>query len=84
MTNNHIIIYMITQAQIQKRLADAIRQSGITQTELSKKLKISQSCIAHYIKGDIMPALDTFANICAILDIDPADILCLNEAKSAI
>ena len=26
-----------------------------------------------------MPALDTFANICAILDIDSNDILCIPQ-----
>lgn len=26
-----------------------------------------------------MPALDTFANICVLLDVYPADILCINK-----
>ncbi len=72
---------MITLSQIQKKLAETIKRSGITQTELAKRLGVSQSCISHYIKGDIMPALDTFANLCAILDVDPADILCIEEYK---
>lgn len=29
-----------------------------------------------------MPALDTFANLCAILDIDANEILCLNNQQS--
>ena len=28
------------------------------------------------MKGDKLPALDTLANLCVFLDIDPADILC--------
>ena len=70
---------MIILEQIQEQLALAIKQSGMTQTALSKKLGISQQTISHYIKGDKMPALDTFANLCIVLDGDPADILCTNE-----
>lgn len=66
---------MIVLSEIQKRLADIIKTCGQTQTALAKQLNISQSAIAHYIKGDIMPALDTFANLCVILDVDPAEIL---------
>lgn len=70
---------MITLEQIRERLIESIRQSGMTQTEIAKKLNVSQSNIAHYIRGDIMPSLDTFANLCDILDVDPAYILCLED-----
>ncbi|MDE6398749.1 MAG: helix-turn-helix domain-containing protein [Clostridiales bacterium] len=67
---------MITLTQIHVRLAEAIRQSGIKQTELANYLHIGQSNISHYIKGDKMPALDTLANLCKLLDIDANYILC--------
>lgn len=73
---------MIVLTEIQKRLAECIKTCGLTQTALAKKLNISQSAIAHYIKGDIMPALDTFANLCVILDVDPADILGTSNADN--
>ena len=83
MTINHIlyivfteVVAMITNEQIQKRLAEAIKQSGMTQTAIANKLNISQSTIAHYLKGDIMPAIDTLANLCKLLDIDANYILC--------
>ena len=60
---------------IQKNLATAIKQSGLTQTELGKRLGVSQQTISHYLKGNKLPALDTFANLCAIIDVNPADIL---------
>lgn len=66
---------MITLEEIQKRLAEAIKQSGFSQTEIAKRLGVSQQTISHYIKGDKMPSLDTFSNLCAILDLDPAEIL---------
>lgn len=72
---------MITLEQIQSNLAKAIKNSGMTQVQLAKLLGVSQSCIAHYIKGDIMPALDTFANICQVLDESADFILGLEENK---
>ncbi len=73
---------MVILSQIQEKLAQAIKQSGLTQTELAKKLGVRQQTISHYIKGDIMPALDTFANLCAILDIDANDILCIDNLQN--
>ena len=66
---------MITLKNIQQNIASAIKQSNLTQTELGKKLGVSQQTISHYIKGDKLPALDTFANLCLLLDVNPQDIL---------
>ena len=57
---------MINLKQIQQRFIETIQQSDIKQTELAEKLNLTQSTIAHYIKGDILPALDTLANLCKI------------------
>lgn len=70
---------MVTLKDIQIKLAEAIKQSGKTQTEIAKNLGINQSTIAHYLKGDIMPALDTLANLCVYLDLDANDILCIDN-----
>lgn len=67
---------MITIKQIQEKIAEAIKLSGLTQTEIGKRLQISQQSVSHYVKGDKLPALDTLANLCVLLDVDPAEILC--------
>ena len=67
---------MITLEQIQKRLAEEIKQSGISQSELARRLGIKHQQISCYIRGQKMPALDTLANLCKILDIDTNYILC--------
>ena len=72
---------MITLSMIQKRVSEAIRQSGLSQTEIGKRLGVSQQSVSHYVKGDKMPALDTFANLCVVLDIDPAELLCTEEVS---
>lgn len=70
---------MITLQQIQQKIKEAIKQSGLSQTEIAKKLGISQQTVSHYVKGDKMPALDTFANLCVILDVEPSEILCITK-----
>ncbi len=72
---------MITLVQIQKELQENIRYSGLKQIEIAKKLNVKPQTIAAYLSGKAMPALDTFANLCVILDVDPADILCTNSER---
>ena len=66
---------MITLNQIQKNIAEAISHSGMTQSEIARKIGVSQQTISHYVKGDKMPALDTFALLCEVLEVNPNDIL---------
>ena len=66
---------MITGEEIKSRLSETIKLSGKTQTEIANKLNIYQSAVQQYVSGKTMPALDTFANLCVVLDVDPADIL---------
>ncbi len=69
---------MITIEQIQKRLAEEIKHSGLSQTEIAKRVNVKQPTIGQYLSGRAMPALDTFANLCKALDLNPAEILCLD------
>lgn len=65
--------------QIRARLIQAVRESGLTQIEIAKRLNINSATISHYVKGDKMPALDTFANLCKVLDLDANEILCISD-----
>lgn len=67
--------YMISINEIQKRLREAIQYSSISQKELANKLGINPSTVSKYMCLDKYPSLDTFANICQILDISSDDIL---------
>lgn len=67
---------MVVLDEIRKNLISAIHESGLSQTELARRLNVRQQTVQQYISGRSMPALDTFANLCIVLDIDPADILC--------
>ena len=70
---------MIKIEEIQKRLREAIQYGNITQKELAEKLGINPSTVSKYMRQDKYPALDTFANICEILDISADEILGLKK-----
>lgn len=72
---------MIKQKKIQQKLIDYLKHSGMTQSELARHLGVSPATISHYVIGDKMPALDTLANLCAIIGADANDILCVDEYK---
>ncbi|MBQ7770202.1 MAG: helix-turn-helix transcriptional regulator [Clostridia bacterium] len=66
---------MITLEEIRERLITAIQQSNLTQTEIAKKIGVCQQAIGQYLHQKKMPALDTFANLCVVLDVDANEIL---------
>lgn len=66
---------MITLDQIRKNLIDEIKNSSLTQTEIAKELNVKHQTVGQYLSGRALPALDTFANLCVLLDVDPAEIL---------
>lgn len=70
---------MISNETIRERLNEAIKQSGLKQTEIAKKVGIKQPTVSQYISGKANPSLETFANICIVLDADPAYILGITD-----
>lgn len=68
---------MITTEQIKKNLAEALKQSGKTQKAIAEKIGVCQQIISAYINGTKLPALDTLANLCIVLDLDANEILCI-------
>lgn len=67
---------MVTLEQIQIRLTEAINQSGMTKTAIAKAINVKPTQISSYTKGRKLPALDTLANLCKVLDVDANYILC--------
>ncbi len=68
---------MVTLEMIRAKLVEAIRQSDKSQTALAKLIGVGQQTVSEYIHGKSMPALDTFANLCKVLELDANDILCV-------
>ena len=70
---------MITTMDISKKLAEAIKQSGLTQQQIATKIGVRQQQISCYVKGITLPALDTLSRLCTVLDADANDILCVER-----
>ena len=61
--------------KMKTRIREAIKLSNFSQSKLAEMLSVSPSCIAHYVKGDILPSIDKLADLCSILDVDPSYLL---------
>lgn len=57
-----------------ERLKDEIKHSGITVSELAKRVGVSQEMITQYYTTKKLPRLDTFIRLCKALDVS-ADYL---------
>ena len=72
---------MIKNEQIKEELAQAIRDSGMSQNWIVEKLGLRQQTISEYINDKTMTSLETFANLCDVLDLDANEILCISKGK---
>ena len=66
---------MITLEQIRNNLQKELKTCGLSQSEIARRLNVSSHTVHCYFHGQKMPALDTFANLCKILDIDALHVL---------
>ena len=66
---------MIMLNDIQKRLREAIETSSLSKKELAERLNINPSTISRYLHDDKFPSIETFANLCEVLDVSADDIL---------
>ncbi|MDE7257070.1 MAG: helix-turn-helix domain-containing protein [Clostridia bacterium] len=70
---------MVDVNKIKERLGQEIKYCALSQSEIAKQVGISQQQVSCYLLGKKMPALDTFAKLCQILNADPAYILGLTN-----
>lgn len=64
---------------IQARLRDAINQSGIKQKDIADAIGVSAQTVSKYMTSDVMPALDTLAKLCTLIDVSSDYILGINN-----
>lgn len=58
----------------QKRIMEALKSSPYSQKEIAIKLGISEGNITNWKKGDGLPSLEVFYNLCILID-ESADYL---------
>lgn len=62
-----------------KRLAEAIKESGKKQTVIAKEAGVSKQCISDFKAGKSYPSLQTLALLCRSLDVSSDYLLGLND-----
>ena len=60
---------------IQQRLAEKIKQSGLSLVQIAKQVGVSQSMLSQYLHYGKMPSLTTFASICKVISASADYIL---------
>ncbi len=65
--------------EIQKRIREAIAGSGIPQKEIAVRIGVSAQTVSKYMRTDVFPELDTFAKLCAVLDVSSDYILGIGD-----
>ena len=63
-----------TLGEIAERLAKLRKERGITQVEMAKKLKTTQSIYSRYERADVRLYVDTMLRIAQILGVTPNDL----------
>lgn len=62
-----------------ERLTEVIEHSSLTQSEIAEKLNVNKATITNYKKGKIFPSLETFYELCLILDVSADYLLGLTD-----
>lgn len=70
---------MIYIEEIRLRLRESISNAGINQKQIAEAVGISPATISDYMKKEKLPSIDTLANLCKVLDVSPAYILCFSD-----
>lgn len=64
---------------IKERLSEELRNCGLTTIEIAKRVGVSPEMITQYKTTKKLPKLDTFAKLCAELDLDANYVLGLTD-----
>ena len=64
---------------IKRRLSEEIKNSGLSTIEIAKRVGVSPEMITQYKTTKKLPKLDTFAQLCEVLNADANYILGLKN-----
>ncbi|MBQ8202947.1 MAG: helix-turn-helix transcriptional regulator [Clostridia bacterium] len=70
---------MTFSENLSKALAKHIKETNSTQLKLANESNLSHRFVGDIIRGDSVPTLRTFEQICAALEVTPNDLLLREE-----
>ena len=65
---------------IKLRLRNAIKDSGLSQKEIAKRVGIHPSTVSKYVRMEKYPSIDTFAELCRAIGASSDRILGLDNS----
>ena len=65
--------------KFQERLIQELKFSKYTQKEIAQKLRISESNITNWKKGENIPSLEVFYELCLLLEVSADYLLGLKD-----
>lgn len=66
---------------IPQNIRREIENSGLSKSEIAKRLGVSKPTVSQYCSGRAQPTLATLAKLCEILDCSADDILSVDKSK---
>ncbi|AIM37422.1 hypothetical protein KO02_12540 [Sphingobacterium sp. ML3W] len=68
--------------EIGSRLRKAREMKDMTATEVAAKIGLQKTAFSHFENGTNMPKLWIFLQLCAIYEVNPSYILCLDDTST--
>ena len=65
---------------IKLRIRAAIKDSGLSQKEIAKRVGVHPSTVSKYVRMDKYPSIDTFAELCRAIGASSDRILGLDNS----
>lgn len=69
----------VVNKRVGKAIQYALKRKGMTQTQLAKKIGMTQRSISAYIQGDQQPSLESLVIICETLHLNLNQILKIKD-----
>lgn len=73
------IEYKALAVKVRERITEAIRTSGMTQSEIARSVGITSATLSDYIHKNTLPSIIVLAKLCEVLNISSDYILGLED-----
>jgi len=70
--------------QVGERIHARAQELGLSDSELARRLGLSQSRVANYVSGKRAPDYGTLLRICAVLQVTPNDLLGVGQPHAPL
>ncbi len=76
------IVHNIYMTRFKHEIEDEILSSGMPKQDIADALSVDPSLIYQWMKGVCEPSLDTFHDLCVLLNISADELLKLDDPQS--